>query len=147
MKLFIYYSFSGNGDIVANKMKDNGYDIRKVEVKNKLPKILFFQLMVGGFKALIKYKEKLIDFDSDISNYDEIVIGSPIWYDRVSSPIVTVLNKLDLSNKKLSFILYSGSGNGNVATKYLLSKYDDVKITILKQPKDNIDELNKIFKD
>ena len=40
MKLFIYYSNSGNGDVVASKMHDLGYDIRKVLTNYKLSKNL-----------------------------------------------------------------------------------------------------------
>ena len=121
--------------------KKNGYDIRKVISKYKYPKKMFPLMMVGGFKALTKMKDKLIDFDSNISDYDEVVIGTPIWFDRVSSPINTVLSKLDLSNKKVSFILYSASGDAKKATERLKDIGD---ITILKEPKKYKEELNKI---
>ena len=140
-KIFIYFSLTGSGDIVSDYMKKNGYDIRKVISKNKYPKKMFPLMMVGGFKALTKMKDKLIDFDSNIDDYDEIVIGTPIWFDRVSSPINSVLSKLDLSNKKVSFILYSASGEGKKASERLKDKGD---ITILKEPKKYKEELNKI---
>ena len=140
-KIFIYFSLTGSGDIVSDYMKKNGYDIRKVISKNKYPKKMFPLMMVGGFKALTKMKDKLIDFDSNISDYDEVVIGTPIWFDRVSSPINSVLSKLDLSNKKVSFILYSASGDGKKATERLKDIGD---ITILKEPKKYKEELNKI---
>ena len=73
-KLFIYYSFTGNGDVIADKLSKYNIDIRKIETKQKLPKLFFFQMMIGGFKALIKYKDKLFDYDKDISSYDEIII-------------------------------------------------------------------------
>ena len=113
-KLFIYYSFTGNGDKVAEKLSKT-CDIRKIKVKKELPKTFFFQMMVGGFKSLTNYKEKLIDFDSNIDKYDEIVIGSPIWNDRLCTPVSTTLSKLDLNNKKITFILYSGSVQVNTA--------------------------------
>lgn len=140
-KIFIYYSLTGNGDVVSNYYRDKGYDIRKVISKCKYPKKMFPLMMVGGFKALTKMKDKLIDFDSNISDYDEVVIGTPIWFDRVSSPINSVLSKLDLSNKKVSFILYSASGDAKKATERLKDIGD---ITILKEPKKYKEELNKI---
>ena len=140
-KIFIYYSLTGSGDVVSDYMKKKGYDIRKVISKYKYPKKMFPLMMVGGFKALTKMKDKLIDFDNDISAYDEVVIGSPIWFDRVSSPINRVLSKLDLTDKKVSFILYSASGEANKARERLKDIGD---ITILKEPKKNKEELNKI---
>ena len=140
-KLFIYYSLTGNGDIVAETFKSKGYDIRKVISKSKYPKKMFPLMMVGGFKALTKMKDKLIDFDSNISDYDEVVIGTPIWFDRISSPINRVLDELDLTKKKVSFIFYSGSGTAIKASERVK---DIGKITILKEPKKYKDELKKI---
>jgi len=141
-KIFIYYSLTGNGDLIADYLKDN-FEIRKVIPKKNLPKNFALSMLVGGFKALTKYKEKLIDFNNDISNYDEIIIGSPIWCDRLSSPINTVLNELDLSNKKVSFILYSGSGVANKASKVIKDKYN-ANIIILKEPIKYKEELDKL---
>ena len=134
-KLFIYYSLTNNGDKVADYYKDKGYDIRKIEVKKKLPKIFFFRIMTGGFKALINYKEKLINFDNNIDNYNEIIIGSPIWFDRLSTPVRTALNKLNLENKTIHFVL---------AEEFINKNYSSAKITILKEPNKYNDELKKL---
>ena len=101
-KIFIYYSLTNNGDEVAKYLKN--VEVRKIKVKKELPKSMFFKMMVGGFKALAGYKEKLVDFNNNIDKYDEIIIGSPIWFDRISSPIRTLLNQINLKDKKLSFI-------------------------------------------
>ena len=75
-----------------------------------MPKSFFINVLSGGFLAGIKHKDKLLNFDIEISQFDHIIIGSPIWNGRFSSPINTVLSKLDFSNKKVSFVFYSGSG-------------------------------------
>lgn len=146
-KIFIYYSLTGNGDVVADYLKDKGYDIRKVITKEKLPNNFILRILTGGYKAMINYEDKLIDFDDDIKNYDEIVIGSPIWNSRLSSPINTVLKRINLDNKKLTFILYSGSKKSNKATEMLKKKYKNSLIISLKEPKNNKDELDKIISD
>ena len=140
-KLFIYYSQTGNGDLVSKKLE--GYDLRKVEMKKKMPKSFFFLIMSGGFLAGIKAKAKLIDFDSDVSSYDEIVIGSPIWNGRLTPAINTVLRDVNLDNKKVSFLLWSGSGEGKGAVKLINKKYPSSKIVIMKEPKKYEDELKK----
>ena len=144
-KIFIYYSNTGNGDIVAEYIKDK-VDIRKVIPKKELPKSFFFKIMTGGFYTIINYKPKLINFDSNIDEYDEVIIGSPIWNARLSSPINAVLDKLDLSNKKVYFIFWSGSGTSPEATNKVKLLYKDAKIIELKQPKNNPDELKKLDK-
>ena len=144
-RLFIYYSLSGNGDVIANYLKDKKMDIRKVIMRDKLPKSYVGQILAGGFLAGINHKAKLDNFDSDISDYDEIVIGSPIWNGKISCPINTVLDKINLDNKKISFILYSGSGSAPKVEKMIKDKYGNIDIVILKDPKNNIDDIkNKL---
>lgn len=143
-KLFIYYSYTGRGDIVAQKMQEKGYDIRKVETVKSLPKSFFWGMMVGGFQAGTKKKAALKEFDQDISNYEEIVIGSPIWNGAFTPAINSVLSILDLSNKKLSFVFYSGSGEGKKAVKRINKEYPNTLYIFLKDPKKYPEELNKL---
>ena len=141
-RIFIYYSLSGNGDLVADFLK-NTYEIRKVETSEPLPNNRLLQILAGGYKAMINYKDRLIDFDNNIDEYDHIIIGSPIWNDRLSSPINSVLDKLKLNNKRVTFVLYSGSGKANKASDFINNNYKS-KIIILKEPLKNLTELNKL---
>ncbi|MBQ4031768.1 MAG: NAD(P)H-dependent oxidoreductase [Bacilli bacterium] len=143
-KIFIYYSLNGSGDVVADVLKEQGVTIRKVKPKKELPKSIIGQILQGGFLAMINHKSKLIDFDKDISKYDEVIIGSPIWNARLSTPINTVLDELDLKDKKVSFIFYSASGTSPKATEKVHKLFPKAEITDLKEPKDNEQELNKI---
>lgn len=143
-KIFIYYSLTGNGDEVAEYLKNNGYNIRKVETKEPLPKNNILRILAGGYKAMINYEDELNNFDKNIEQYDEVIIGSPIWNGRLASPINTVLKKLDLKNKKVSFILYSGSGKAPKAKEKIRQKYSNSKIIDLHEPKKKKEELKII---
>jgi flavorubredoxin len=143
-KLFIYYSNSGNGDLVANYLKDLGFDIRKVETNYKLSRHMFLAMMKGGSNALFNKKAKLINYNNDVSEYDEIYIGSPIWNSRLTPPINTVLRDTDLTNKKIAFIFYSGGGTSKKATKKVNKLYNNPTIINLKQPTKYNDELKRI---
>jgi len=143
-KIFIYYSLNGNGDLVADVLREQGVTIRKIKPKKELPKSITGQIFIGGFLAMINHKSKLVDFDKDISKYDEIIIGSPIWNARLSTPINTVLEELELKDKKVSFIFYSASGTSPKATEKVHKLFPNASITDLKEPKDNEQELNKI---
>jgi flavodoxin len=145
-KLFIYYSLSGNGDIVAGILKEKGIDIRKIETRKKMPKSFALQLLVGGFQAGIHYKSKLKEFDYNIDKYDEIIIGSPIWNGNLTPAINTLLSKLDFNNKELKFIFYSGSGTSPKATKIIHEKYPKAIIIDIKSPKNN-DNLGEVLKE
>ena len=144
-KIFIYYSLTGNGDKVANYLKNKGYDIRKVITEEPLPNNYLLRILSGGYKAMINYEDKLINFNQDIKDYDEIIIGSPIWNDRLSSPINAVLNNLDLKDKKVNFILYCGSGKTAKSLSMIKDKYSNYNVIVLNEPQKNQDELKKII--
>lgn len=143
-RLFLYYSLSGNGDLVANYLKEKDFDIRKVESKLKLSKNLFLCMMKGGFLALTGSKPKLINYDNNIDDYDEVVIGSPIWNGRFAAPTNTILKETDLEGKKLTFILYAGGGEAPKTVKKINKLYPNSKVITLKQPKKYASELEKI---
>lgn len=145
-KIFIYYSLTGNGDVVASYLKENNYEIRKIETMEVLPNNFILRILTGGYKAMINYEDELVDFDDNIEEYDEVIIGSPVWNSRLSSPVNTVLKKLDLKDKKLTFILYSGSGVSKKATDLINKKYENAKIINIKEPKTNKEELKKVIK-
>ncbi len=142
-KIFIYYSFTGNGDIVSSYLKRIGFDTYKIITYEELPKNRFLSILVGGYKAMINYKDKIDRVDIDLNKYGKIIIGSPIWNSKLSSPINSLLDKIDLTSKNVTFVLYSGSGKENKATELLKRKYN-AEVINLKEPKSNNDELIKL---
>lgn len=143
-KLFIYYSYTGNGDVIAQELENQGFEIRKVIRQKRLPKSFFWGVLCGGFLASIAHKDKLQNYDKDISGFEKVVIGSPIWNARLSSPINRVLADVELSNIELTFVLYAGSGTGKKAVKRINKQYPNAKVVLLKDPKKYPEELKKI---
>ena len=143
-KLFVYYSLTGNGDLVADYLKNKGYDIRKVTEKKKMPKKFFFMVMTGGFRAGINAKAKLVNYDSDVSSYDEIVIGSPIWNAKFTPVLNSIVKQTNFENKKLTFVFYSGSGEGPKAEKKARELYPNAEIIFMQEPKKYDKEFAKL---
>ena len=143
-RIFIYYSLTSNGDEVAKYLESRGFVVRKVIEKKKMPKRFFWMILAGGFRAGMNQKGKLIDYDSDVSSFDEVVIGSPIWNARFTPAINSVLLQTDLKDKKLTFVLYSGSGQGPKAEARIKKEYPNAKIIFLKEPKKYPVEFEKI---
>ena len=140
-KLFIYYSLTGNGDIIASFLKEKGFSIEKIKpVKDLDKKGKLLKIIIGGYQAMKNYKPILEDYDNDVSSYKEIYIGSPIWNDRLSSPINSLLDELDLTDKKITFIFYSGSGKNKKATEKVKELFPECKVIDIKEPK-------KVFKE
>lgn len=143
-KLFIYYTLSGNGDAVAAYLRKKGFDARKVEPSKQPPKKFFFQILQCGFNAGRQYCEPLKDYNPDVSAYDTVVIGSPVWNGRLSCPINTVLKETDLKGKKVAFVLYSGSGEAKKAEQQIRAAVPDAEIVHLKEPKKNPETLERL---
>ncbi|MCR5693042.1 MAG: hypothetical protein K6G74_03610 [Bacilli bacterium] len=135
-KLFIYYSHTGNGDFVSKILTEKGFDIRKYGTEKRvLPKSFFFSMLVGGFKASIGSCPKLEEFNKRLEDYDEVYIGSPIWNGRLATPTNSLLKTLDLKGKKVTFVLYSGSGTSKAADKKIAKLYPEARTIHLKEPK------------
>ena len=86
----------------------------------------------------------LDDYDSDVSAYDAVVIGSPVWNGRLSAPINTVLKDTDLSGKQLAFVLCAGSGEGPKALERINAEYPGARVIALKEPNKYPEELEKL---
>ncbi len=143
-KLFLYYSLTGNGDLVADYLRTHGYEIRKVTEKKKMPKSFFWRVLAGGFRAGINAKAKLVDYNPDISEYDEIVIGSPVWNNKFPPVLNSILAETDFTSKKLTFLFYSGSGDTPKAFTKAMKLYPDAEGYVIKEPKTHAEEFEKI---
>lgn len=118
-KYFIYFSQTGNGDFIASLLKEQGYEIIKVETKRPIGKANFFNIIKLGGEAGIHKCAKIKEFTLDLKENDEVTIGSPIWNDRLSTPINTVLKKYEFNKETTNFILYLAGSEGKHAAKRL----------------------------
>ena len=109
-----------------------------------MPKKFFFMVLAGGFRAGMGLKGKLVGYNNDVSSFEEVVIGSPIWNGRFPPAINSVLAHTDFTNKKLTFVFYSGSGEGKPAEKKVKKLFPNAQIMFLKEPKKYEKELEKL---
>jgi len=140
-KLLIYYSLTGNVELVKEKLN---IESREVTPKHHLPKSFFWMVMIGGMLSGLNKKSKLVNYNNDVSNYDEVIICSPIWNAKFACPINTVLAKTDLTNKKVTFILCAGSGEAPKAEAKIKKLYPNASIIKLQEPKKHPEELEKL---
>ena len=111
MKYFVYFSASGNGDYIAELLKELGYQPVKVEMIKPFGKVGFWKILRYGGRAMMNKKENIKDITLEFKEDDEVVIGSPIWNDRLSTPINALLAKIDFNKETTKFILYpAGEG-------------------------------------
>lgn len=143
-KLVVYYSHTGSSELVAKTLEEKGYEIRRAEEKKKLPKSFFWSMMVGGFRAGTAQKGKLVDYNPDVSEYDEIVIATPIWNGLPTPVLNSIIDKTDFGDKKLCFVFSAGSGEAPKTVEKIHKIFPDANIIVLKEPKKYPNELDKI---
>ena len=111
--LTVYYSNEGNTKTVAQTLNSVvGGDLKEIKLSEKYPDNIF------KMSKLIR-KQMKEDFlpkteNIDISDYDVIFVGSPIWNFSVSLPVKSFLKNNNFENKILiPFFTYSGGANKN----------------------------------
>ena len=146
-KYFIYYSYTGNGDFVADTLKRSDVSLIKIEPKKHMKKINFFRILRYGGEAMFKKKMPIQSLDLELSSDDIVVIGSPIWNDRLSTPILTLLDKYEFDKKTTKFIFYAGGGKADHAEKQIAKMGFERKAIVLKEPKKYNEEAKLLLKD
>ena len=109
--LVLYYSQTSNTKAVAQEIATRlGADIEEIVAVNPYD---------GDFQATIERGKKELDegiypeiqpLKADIANYDVVFIGYPIWFGTYAPPVITWLNQVDLSGKKVVPFCTFGSG-------------------------------------
>ena len=101
-KLVVYYSYTGNTQKIAESIqKKLNCDILKLEPVE--PYSTDYQTVVDeeqnneGSNRIREIK----DIDKDLTKYDEIIIGTPVWWYTIAPVIRTFLKENDLTGKTI----------------------------------------------
>lgn len=109
--LVVYFSHGGNTQKLAKEISDQvGGDFRRIEPVNAYP----------GGNELYDYTEQeqaddarpeIQDLNIDMSKYDTVFIGYPIWWYTYPQVILTFFDNYDLTGKTIvPFVTHGGSG-------------------------------------
>ncbi|MBO4307869.1 MAG: NAD(P)H-dependent oxidoreductase [Bacteroidales bacterium] len=109
--LVLYYSQTGNTKAVAEEIANRlGADIEEIVAVN--PYDNDFQATIDRCKQE-KEQGVLPDINpvkADISKYDVVFIGYPVWFGTYAPPVTAFLSNVDLSGKKIVPFCTFGSG-------------------------------------
>lgn len=101
-KLIVYFSYTNNTRTIANKIKDKlNCDI--LEIKTKIPYSDDYQTVVDDEQnsEASNHLPGIEDINIDLSKYDEIILGTPVWWYRPVPAIRTFLTQNDLKGKTI----------------------------------------------
>ena len=101
--LVAYYSRTGNTKFVAEKIAEY-LKADLCEVVDKKSRKGKFIILTGGYAAI---KEKLteIEVTKNVEDYDLVIIGSPVWANKMTPAIRTFIVNNDFSEKDVAFFV------------------------------------------
>lgn len=143
MKAIIYYSYSGHTKRIGNMIKDrlncDIIELEKVEpYTNNYDELVEEAKNMAGTITEIK--------EVDITKYDEIILGMPVWWYTYPPVITTFIRKYDLSNKKIIPFVTNAGWIGhtiNDLQKEGLNVSNSINIKFNGDNLENITEVNK----
>ena len=113
--IVVFYTWSGHtrkmAEIIA---KLTGADLLEVEPKTPYPQN--YNTVVNQAKEEIKkgYLPEIKPTACDLTQYDVVYMGTPIWWGTMAPPLATFLNTHNFSGKTiLPFSTHGGGGKGH----------------------------------
>ena len=110
MDLIIYYTRTNNtkkvSEIIASEK-----GAKLLEVKDKKNRKGLLQFLIGGFDA-IRGKKTKISYDTvDLSEYDTVYVGTPVWAAKPTPAILQFIEENDFNGiNVITFATMGGSG-------------------------------------
>lgn len=131
--LVTYFSASGTTKKVAEKIAhENEYDIWEIEpVEKYTPADLDYTNK--NSRSTIEMNDKSfrppITGSCDVSGYDTVVIGFPVWWYTAPTIINTFIESVDLSGKKIKIFCTSGGSGVDKCVSDLQKTYPELNFT------------------
>ncbi|MEE1129398.1 MAG: flavodoxin [Methanobrevibacter sp.] len=128
--LVTYFSASGVTRNVAEKIAgENGYDIFEIKpVETYTPADLDY--MDKNSRSTIEMNDKSfrppIAESCDVSEYDTVVIGFPVWWYTAPTIINTFIESIDLKGKTIKAFCTSGGSGIDKCVSDLQSTYPEL---------------------
>ncbi|MBQ1572492.1 MAG: hypothetical protein IIZ78_15290 [Clostridiales bacterium] len=130
-RIIIYYSLSGNTEEAVKLIAELlGIETLKIDTVKEMPKSFAAQLLIGGGQVAFNKIPKLKPIDKDLSIYDEIFIGTPIWNSKGVPAINALLKDETVSKKVTGLIITSGGGEIDKCVKALKDRIPNVKYQV-----------------
>lgn len=127
--LIVYYSLEGNTEYVAERIKEGiGADVLRLFPKKAYHDKGFAKFFWDGKSAVMAEKPELEVYEVDLSGYDRVIFGFPVWASNFTPPLRTFIedNKAGLKGRKYAaFACQSGAGAEKALAK--LAKALDVE--------------------
>ena len=110
--LILFYSLGGSTRSVAQSMAEAiGADIEEIKTQKDLPGG-FAKYFWGGKQVMMKEKPALKPLDKKPSDYDLVIIGTPVWAASFAPALRSFFSDYRFSGKKVALFYTCGSTPG-----------------------------------
>ena len=114
----IFYSYEGNSVLIAGIIKAAiNADVFEIKTTDTKKRNGFAKIAWGVCQVMLNRKPALQELSVDISSYDLIILGTPVWAGSPAPAVVSFLEKTKISGKKIALFCCHGGGMGKVFTK------------------------------
>ena len=145
--LIVYYSLEGNTQWAAEQIAARlGADTLRLVPKAAYPDKGFKKFLFGGKSAVMKEAPELESYEVDITQYEQIVLATPVWAGTLTPPLRSFIQREDLSGKRLALVASSMGGSPGKTfehLKALLGVTGDVPTLSLRDPKSHPSQANE----
>ena len=128
--LVVVYSLTGStrrlGKVMAKRLGADYVDISPVKPYSPPG---FMTYLIGGMQSTLNITPAIKPLNKDLSKYDLVIIGTPVWASKMAPPVRSFMKAHDLTGKKVAlFCTYRGGAgrctkgmkqvtNGNVVAE------------------------------
>lgn len=130
-RIIVYYSLSGNTEEAVKAIAERlDCEILKIDTVKEMPKSFAARILVGGGQVAMNIIPEIKPINKDLSVYDEIFIGTPIWNSKGVPAINAFLSDDNICQKVTGLIITSGGGDIEKCVKALEMKIPNVKYQV-----------------
>lgn len=116
--LIVYYSRTGRTKILAREIAHKlGCAIEEIKTPKRYSGIFGYQLAL--LQAIFKVLPEIASLQSELANYDLIIIGGPVWGGSVCSPLRTFIENYKNEFKNVAFM---ATQSGSIGGKHIFDK-------------------------
>ncbi|HKM35927.1 MAG TPA: flavodoxin [Lachnospiraceae bacterium] len=136
--LVVYYSLEGNTKEAAETIaKELSADLLRLVPVKDTTKERNFKFMIGGMKATFGMGTKLEAYDFNRNEYDQIILGTPVWASKPSLAVNQFLKETSNLDKITGVFTCSGGGDNDKCIMVLKKKIKNLKNEVALADKNN----------
>ena len=118
--LIVYYSFTNNSHVIAAELqKQTGADMLRVEPADENVNYNDYSIGLPMMNLIKAYPNDPASYPAiktaadDLSDYDNVVIVAPLWWNKMAAPLQTFLFKYgaEMESKRIGLIVSSGESS------------------------------------